>query len=256
MTTTNLKRLGTKETAARIRTDIKNLQKHGALPAGKFSVRMDSFAGGSSITVDVVDVAAVMFNVDRFIAEKRDPRAYRHDEPRMTAEGERIMALVHKVVNVYHEDKSDIMSDYFNVNFYAHVHANGQEEKERAAFDAAEAAAAEVIDTSEIDAEDERECAAFAAERAAEIAAFAAERAEALAALDAEVATTGVLTLVTEALAEAPVAPAGPSLDAVVAALRALEDPKASLDAKRDAVDVIDGVGEDLLVDAYIAMAA
>ena len=223
---TDLKNLGTKETAARIRADIKNLQKHGALPAGTFSVTMSRFAGGSSITVRVVDVAATMFNVDRFIAEKREPHAYRYDEPRLTAEGERIMALLKTVVGVYHSDKSDIMSDYFNVNFYEHIESRDQEEKERAAFDAAEAVMAE-----------------------AEVAAVEAEAVEA----EVEAPAVPVLTLVTEALAEAA---AQPSLDAVVAALRALEDPKASLDAKRAAVDVIDVVGEDLLVDAYIAMAA
>lgn len=228
---TDLKNLGTKETAARIRADIKNLQKHGALPAGTFSVTMSRFAGGSSITVRVVDVAATMFNVDRFIAEKREPHAYRYDEPRHTKEGERIMALLKTVVGVYHSDKSDIMSDYFNVNFYEHIESRDQEEKERAAFDAAEAAMAE-----------------------AEVAVVEAEAVEAEA-VEAEVEAPAVpvLTLVTEALAEAA---AQPSLDAVVAALRALEDPKASLDAKRAAVDVIDVVGEDLLVDAYIAMAA
>ena len=246
--TTDLKRLGTKETAARIRADIKNLQKHGALPAGKFSVTMDRFAGGSSIDIRVVDVDAVMFSAERFAAELRDPRAYRYDEPRMTAEGERIMDLLKKVVGVYHEDKSDIMSDYFNVNFYEHIGARDQEDKERAAFDAAMAEA----EVARMDAEDEAECAAAIEERNAEIKAFAAKRAATLAALDAEVASTGILTLVTEALTGAA---SQPSLDAVVAALRALEDPAASADAKRSAVDVVDGVDADMLVDAYVAMA-
>jgi hypothetical protein len=246
--TTDLKRLGTKETAARIRADIKNLQKHGALPAGKFSVTMDRFAGGSSIDIRVVDVDAVMFSAERFAAELRDPRAYHYDEPRMTAEGERIMDLLKKVVGVYHEDKSDIMSDYFNVNFYEHIGARDQEDKERAAFDAAMAEA----EVARMDAEDEAECAAAIEERNAEIKAFAAKRAAALAALDAEVASTGILTLVTEALTGAA---SQPSLDAVVAALRALEDPAASADAKRSAVDVVDGVDADMLVDAYVAMA-
>jgi hypothetical protein len=247
--TTNLKRLGTKETAARIRADIKNLQKHGGLPAGKFSVTMDRFAGGSSIDVRVVDVDAVMFSGERFAAELRDPRAYHYDEPRMTPEGERIMALLNKVAGVYHEDKSDIMTDYFNVNFYLRVSAGEQESKERKAFDAAMAEA----EVARMDAEDEVECAAAIEEHNAEIKAFAAERAAALDALDAEGASTGVLTLVTEALAAAA---SRPSLDAVVAALRALEDPAASADAKRNAVDVVDGVDADVLVDAFIAMAA
>ena len=133
-TTTDLKRLGTKETAARIRADIKNLQKHKMLPAGKFSVTMDSFSGGSSIDVRVVDVDAVMFNVDRFAAEKREPRNFPEGIPWTTVEGARIVALLNKVVGVYHRDESDPMTDYFNCNFYFHIGASGQEDKERSAF--------------------------------------------------------------------------------------------------------------------------
>jgi hypothetical protein len=132
--TTELKRLGTKETAARIRADIKNLQKHGALPAGKFSVTMDSFSGGSSIDVRVVDIEAVMFNTERFAAQKREPHTFHDGIPWMTPEGDRIMALLKKVGGVYHRDESDIMTDYFNVNFYFAVGARGQEDKERSAF--------------------------------------------------------------------------------------------------------------------------
>ena len=149
-TTTDLKRLGTKETAARIRADIKNLQKHKMLPAGKFSVTMDSFSGGSSIDVRVVDVDAVMFNVDRFAAEKREPHTFHDGIPWMTPEGDRIMALLKKVGGVYHRDESDIMTDYFNVNFYFNVSAGGQEDKERSAFAATPAAVEAVVEAAHV----------------------------------------------------------------------------------------------------------
>jgi hypothetical protein len=214
--TVNLKRLGTKETAARIRTDIKNLQKHKLLPAGKFSVTMDRFAGGSSIDVRAVDVEATMFNVNRFAAEKRDPRAYRHDEPRMTAEGERILALMNKVVGAYHEDKSDIMSDYFNVNFYAHVDARGQEDKERAAFDAAMAEVAVV---------------------------------------EVEAAPVPVLTLVTEALAPVA-APLPTLDEVVAALRVLDNASTATAEQLERAIDVVEAVDDGTMTDAVIAMAA
>jgi len=193
-TTTNvdLKSLGTKETAARIRADIKNLQKHKLLPVGKFSVTMDSFAGGSSIDVRVVDVDAVMFNVERFAAEKREPHTFHDGIPWMTDEGKRITALLKKVGGVYHRDESDIMTDYFNVNFYFDVGARGQEGKEREAF----------LALAKIDAEDEAESATAIKVNNDKIKAFAAERATALAAIDGELAATGVLTL--HAIGEVP----------------------------------------------------
>ena len=272
-TTTDLKRLGTKETAARIRADIKNLQKFKLLPAGKFSVTMDSFSGGSSIDVRVVDVDAVMFNVDRFAAEKREPRNFPEGIPWTTVEGDRIMALLKKVGGVYHRDESDIMTDYFNVNFYFAVGARGQEDKERAVF----------LALAKIDAEDEAESAAAVKVTNDKIKAFAAERATALAALDGELAATGVLTLRTEALHVdankliakafeagdfAPVAVAAPvaapvavavkarkpkvSIDEVVAAIRVMEDTDATAYSREHAVDLLTAVSEAVMVKAYM----
>lgn len=125
----------TKEIAAFIRADIKAAQKARTLPAGKISVRMRSFAGGSSIDVSVVDVPVVMFNKHRHaaIAKYRDfySRPEFHGLPVYTPEGDRIMGVLNDIVSKYHVDKSDIMSDCFNVNFYKSVEAHDQERKER-----------------------------------------------------------------------------------------------------------------------------
>jgi hypothetical protein len=279
-TSTDLKRLGTKETAARIRADIKNLQKFKLLPAGKFSVTMDSFSGGSSIDVRVVDIEATMFNTERFAAEKREPRNFPEGIPWTTVEGARIMALLNKVVGVYHRDESDPMTDYFNCNFYFHIGASGQEDKERSVFEA----------LAKIDAEDEAESAAAVKVTNDKIKAFAAERATALAALDGELAATGVLTLRTEALhvdankliakafeagdfapvavevtpvaVVAPVAVEAPvaakarkpkvSIDEVVAAIRVMEDTDATAYSREHAVDLLTAVSEAVMVKAYM----
>ena len=267
-TTTDLKRLGTKETAARIRADIKNLQKHKMLPAGKFSVTMDSFSGGSSIDVRVVDVEATMFNTERFAAEKREPRNFPEGIPWTTVEGARIMALLNKVVVVYHRDESDPMTDYFNCNFYFHIGASGQEDKERAVF----------LALAKIDAEDEAESAAAIEVTNDKIKAFATERATALAALDDELAATGVLTLRTEAMhvaankliakafeagdfapvtTPAAVTVETPSLAEVIEAIRVTDDGEgATHEQLLRAIKVFEVVTADTLDRAYDAMEA
>ena len=256
-TTADLKRLGTKETAARIRADIKNLQKHKLLAAGKFSVTMDRFAGGSSIDVCVVDIEATMFNTERFAAQKREPHTFHDGIPRMTDEGTRIIALLNKVVGVYHRDESDPMTDYFNCNFYSHVGERGQESKERSVFEA----------LGKVDAEDEAETATAIQVNNDKIKAFAAVRASALVALDSEIAATGVLTLHTEAPAvvavEAPAVVAAPAVAAkaltpkvalaeVVAAIRIMEADDATDEAKDEAVELLTEVSEAVMVKAYL----
>jgi hypothetical protein len=125
----------TKEIAAFIRADVKAAQKARTLPAGKISVCMRSFSGGSAIDVRVVSLPVVMFNKHRHaaIAKHRDfySRPEFHSLPVYTPEGQRIMNVLNAIVSKYHVDKSDTMSDYFDVNFYKSVEAHEQERNER-----------------------------------------------------------------------------------------------------------------------------
>ena len=227
----NLKRLGTKETAARIRADIKNLQKFKLLPAGKFSVTMDSFSGGSSIDVRVLDVEATMFNTERFAAQKREPHTFHDGIPWMTPEGDRIMALLKKVGGVYHRDDSDIMSDYFNVNFYFNVSAGGQEDKERSAFAATPAAVEAVVEAAHVAANN--------------LIAKAYER--------GDFAPVAVVAPVAAPVAVAVKARKPKvSIDEVVAAIRVMEDTDATAYSREHAVDLLTAVSEAVMVKAYM----
>ena len=236
--TTDLKRLGTKETAARIRADIKNLQKFKLLPAGKFSVTMDSFSGGSSIDVRVVDVEATMFNTERFAAQKREPHTFHDGIPWMTPEGDRIMALLKKVGSVYHRDESDIMTDYFNVNFYFAVGARGQEDKERSAFEAATVTVEAVVEAAHV-AANKLIAKAF---QAGDFAPVAVEVAPA-----PGVAPVAVVAPVATKARKPKV-----SMDEVVAAIRVMEDTDATAYSREHAVDLLTAVSEAVMVKAYM----
>jgi len=85
--------------AKMVRADLKAATGH-LLPAGfKATVRTKRFSGGESLTVDVVSPADL----------------------RRTPEGIALAESVRAIVNAYNYDKSDPMTDHFDVQFYAHV---------------------------------------------------------------------------------------------------------------------------------------
>jgi hypothetical protein len=113
--------LDVKDIAKRVRTDIKQLIKTKALPKGKYSVKIDRFAGGCSLDVTIVHVESphLMLNPARVQFERDNPHIFPSHLDQYTMEGQRILKLVKSVVNAYNFDGSDSASDYFNVNFIA-----------------------------------------------------------------------------------------------------------------------------------------
>ena len=121
--------------SAAIRSDIKAAVAAGALPRGKYSVRLDRFSGGKSITVTATDVDLDLF----------DPRFLRHEietNGRVFYQGERfseaqraLLKKLEKLANAYNYDGSDIQSDYFHVNYYLHVKMDWEFERERRAIE-------------------------------------------------------------------------------------------------------------------------
>ena len=107
--------LWTKEVAKEIRQNLKRLFGKGY----KFSVRMETFAGGSSISVSLLQapVQVIMEGEDNYIQLNQ---FYPESEHRLTANGREIVTLMHKVALLRHWDDSDIQSDYFNCNYYYH----------------------------------------------------------------------------------------------------------------------------------------
>jgi len=111
--------LTTAQIAALVRGEIKAGIKAGTIARGvKVSVRSDSFSGGSAIRIRVTACPFPVLNPEYLAAEKREPHAYRYNEPRYTPEATALLALISGMVAAYNYDKSDTMTDYFNVNFY------------------------------------------------------------------------------------------------------------------------------------------
>lgn len=103
--------------AKHVRLDIKEALREGRLPRGlKMSVRTKYHSGGSSLSVNVTACPV------RFLNAAPDPvtGSYR-DRDRYTDEGKAILETLRGIVAAYNYDGSDSMTDYYNVNFYAHV---------------------------------------------------------------------------------------------------------------------------------------
>ena len=105
--------LSVTEIAKRIRADI----KAAGLP-GKISVRISRFSGGQTISIS----AAVAFAtaVEDFEAVALD-RARGIACPWMTREAYDLQSALEAIGHAYNYDRSDLMADYFDVNFYLHV---------------------------------------------------------------------------------------------------------------------------------------
>lgn len=139
--------LSTKEVAERVRTQLKT-----ELKGWKFSVKVKSYSGGSSITLSLI---AGTEQVVEGYRQSQTPWGeglrlpYTDDEPfpgyaqlnqyqllsefereqlnrlsngtYLTAKGWEIMKKATTILDSYHRDDSDIQSDYFSCNFYMHI---------------------------------------------------------------------------------------------------------------------------------------
>lgn len=113
--------LGTKQIAALVRAEIKAAVKSGALPSLKASVTMERFAGGSSITIRLSDVAIKsVYNPVRLRADVERPNEP-CSVPWITDEARALLDRVEAILGAYNHDGSDSMTDHFDVKFYAHV---------------------------------------------------------------------------------------------------------------------------------------
>jgi len=121
------------EIAARVRGEIKEAQKAGDIPEGKISVKVSKYAGGCSLTIRCLDLAGNMFDVSRLWHQIANPTDFFRSEdyralPDTTPLCEAVREKLNAIVAPYHMDKSDVMSDYFNCNFYLHVYVQSGEQ--------------------------------------------------------------------------------------------------------------------------------
>ncbi len=107
-----------KDIAKEVRAELKK-----EFPACKFSVTIERYSGGQSLSV-ALTVAPVQVLSDEYLAEN-EGRAYFQvnnyyieESVRLTEEGKVMLSKVNEISNRRNWDKSDMMTDYFNVNYY------------------------------------------------------------------------------------------------------------------------------------------
>ena len=112
---TESNKYSTKDIAKWIRQTLK--EKY---PKFKFSVTMESYSGGSSITVAVmVSPILILRNMKGY---DQLNNFYLETDNNLTDEAKKILIDVNKIANKYNYDKSDSMVDYFDVNYYFNLH--------------------------------------------------------------------------------------------------------------------------------------
>jgi hypothetical protein len=106
--------LDIKEIAKLVRQDIKKAVKAGELPNGlKTSVKISRYTGGQSLRVTVKAGITDIYTQD-YVDGHNYGSAY-------TEEALQVKKVLAEIVEAYNFDKSDIMTDYFHVNFYGFV---------------------------------------------------------------------------------------------------------------------------------------
>jgi hypothetical protein len=120
------------EISKAVRKDIKEAIKAGKLPSIKTSVRYDHFSGGKSIDVTVMGWPASirMQNPERVRFDHLHPGKDNRDLPHYTEIGQEILRKLEEIRSAYNFDGSDIMTDYFHVNYYGSVHIDWQAERD------------------------------------------------------------------------------------------------------------------------------
>lgn len=139
-------RLTTAEIAKLVRKDIKQAVAEGLLPERwTYSVRSDSFAGGTSLDIRVKGCADAWMPCPGYkVGSKREgtdgswsatgcsnpwckaggvhrdkPGAQEHDV--LTEEAQAAKMTLERIHGAYNHDGSDAMTDYYDVNYYGHV---------------------------------------------------------------------------------------------------------------------------------------
>ncbi len=107
------------------------------LPGYMFSVRTKRFSGGQSLTVDIKGLpeGVVLLNEAHLAWEKDHPHDIYQSYPeearsRYSADVKAAIQVIHDIVGAYNHDRSDTMTDYFDVNFYTHIGVDWMFEKE------------------------------------------------------------------------------------------------------------------------------
>lgn len=112
------KDLNVVEIAKRIRADIKQAIADGIIPAIKTSVRISRYSMGRSIDVYITEAPFAVVNPEWAVARASGASVREMDGiGQLTAEAKRVRAVVADIRAAYNYDRSDSMTDYYDVNF-------------------------------------------------------------------------------------------------------------------------------------------
>jgi hypothetical protein len=116
-----------KEIAKLVRADIKAAIQEKKLPEGKYSVKIDRFSGGQSLSIVVLPLQtpSLIQNPKRVLLEHNN-QGHLSGMPLYTDEGKAFLNTLEAIVAAYNYDGSDSSVDYFNVNFYRSIGFDGQ----------------------------------------------------------------------------------------------------------------------------------
>lgn len=107
--------------SAAIRRDIKEAVSAGELPDAKYSVKLQTFSGGKSISIRVSDLPFPLFD-RRFLQHELETKGHVfYGGERYSVERRELLEKLERIGNAYNFDRSDIQTDYFHVNYYLHV---------------------------------------------------------------------------------------------------------------------------------------
>jgi len=109
--------------AKRVRAEIKASIKSGAMPDCKISVRVRKYSGGRSLDVEVTAAPEgfVICSPERVLYERDYPHSTSHPGGRYTDAARALLDALEGIRDAYNYDRSDRMTDYFDVNFYGSV---------------------------------------------------------------------------------------------------------------------------------------
>lgn len=112
--------------AKMVRADIKSAVNSGTLPKAKYSVTIKRFSGGQSLRVEVSDVvipnaSCLKLYTEEYLRCEVETPSVCYPRDRLTASAAAVLETIRGIINPYNFDDSDLMTDYFHVNFYSTV---------------------------------------------------------------------------------------------------------------------------------------
>lgn len=133
-----------------MRIDIKSAIATGELPGTpkNYSVKIENYSGGRSIRIRAIDLdglwqpcEGVIPGTDRTCQRWAcEPGSDAQSHEVLNSEGQRIEKVLKRIWSAYNHDGSDVMTDYFDVNYYGDAQIESSwdrrsrlREKERAA---------------------------------------------------------------------------------------------------------------------------